>query len=114
MKTCPACGNANEDAHTLCEKCGQLLEGTVQAGLPRDRKAERGLPTTHWSGAAAVGAQPGAARAIPRAVVPLETMFGASRRIVIGRAPDCDVCLQHPSVSRYHALLERLPEGPRL
>src|SRR5262249_25538546 len=66
-----------------------------------------GLPTTHWSGPA------GTAPAIPR-VVPLEKLFDAGSRVVIGRAPDCDVCLQHPSVSRYHALLERLPEGLRL
>jgi hypothetical protein len=33
---------------------------------------------------------------------------------VIGRAADCDVTLPHAMVSRYHALLERLPEGLRL
>lgn len=31
--------------------------------------------------------------------------------IVIGRAPDCDVCLSHPAVSRYHARLRRRRDG---
>ena len=103
MKTCPSCGTANEEARTLCEKCGRALDIV----LLLDRNVDRGLPTTHWSGPA------GTALAIPR-VVPLEKLFDAGSRVVIGRAPDCDVCLQHPSVSRYHALLERLPEGLRL
>jgi ABC-type multidrug transport system ATPase subunit len=57
------------------------------------------------------GQQPG--RAWQQAV-PVATLFGAKERLVIGRAPDCDVCLPHAMVSRYHALLERLPEGLRL
>ena len=46
--------------------------------------------------------------------MPVEKLFAAKVRIVIGRAPDCDVVLPHPLVSRYHALLERRPEGLRL
>jgi ABC-type multidrug transport system ATPase subunit len=41
----------------------------------------------------------------------VEALFGGKDRVVIGRAPDCDVRLAHPSVSRYHALLERSPGG---
>src|SRR5439155_14296439 len=108
MKTCPACGTANDEAGKLCAKCGQPLDRAAQGVLPLDRNVDRGLPTTHWSGS------PTTAPAIPRGVLPLEILFGAGSRVVIGRAPDCDVCFQHPSVSRYHALLERLPEGPRL
>lgn len=43
--------------------------------------------------------------------VAVAELFGAKQRLVIGRAPDCDVCLPHPLVSRYHALLERRAEG---
>jgi ABC-type multidrug transport system ATPase subunit len=57
---------------------------------------------------------PLAARPDPRRSTAVDHLFVARKRLVIGRAPDCDVVLSHPSVSRYHALLERLPEGLRL
>src|SRR5262249_7911722 len=41
-------------------------------------------------------------------------LFAAKRRLVIGRAPDCDIVLPHPTVSRYHALLEQTRDGLRL
>ena len=41
----------------------------------------------------------------------IDALFASKARVVIGRAADCDVCLPHPTVSRYHALLERRPEG---
>src|SRR5207302_997416 len=43
--------------------------------------------------------------------VTIASLFSAKERVVIGRAPDCDLLLAHPSVSRYHALLERRPDG---
>jgi ABC-type multidrug transport system ATPase subunit len=46
--------------------------------------------------------------------IPIGVLFGNKDRVVIGRAPDCDVSLPHPMISRYHALLERRPEGLRL
>jgi ABC-type multidrug transport system ATPase subunit/ABC-type multidrug transport system permease subunit len=49
-----------------------------------------------------------------RSAVPLETLFAQKTQVVIGRAPDCDICLPHPSISRYHALLERTHDGLRL
>jgi ABC-type multidrug transport system ATPase subunit len=51
---------------------------------------------------------------LPRNLVPVPALFGTRDRLVIGRAPDCDVCLPHPTVSRYHALLERRRSGLRL
>jgi ABC-type multidrug transport system ATPase subunit len=50
----------------------------------------------------------------PNPAVSVDTLFGTKSRLTIGRAPDCDVCLPHPTVSRRHALLERLPQGIRL
>jgi ABC-type multidrug transport system ATPase subunit len=41
----------------------------------------------------------------------LTALFGAKQRLLLGRAPDCDIQLPHPTVSRYHALMERRPEG---
>ena len=46
-----------------------------------------------------------------RSSISLDTLFGQKTHIFIGRAPDCDVCLPHPSVSRVHAILERRPNG---
>src|SRR5262249_33027005 len=106
MKTCPSCGTANDD-RTLCKQCGQPLDAP-ESVLPLGSNADRGLSTARWAGAVS------GARGAPRGVVSLEALFAANSRVVIGRAPDCDVCLVHPSVSRYHALLERLPDGVRL
>jgi ABC-type multidrug transport system ATPase subunit len=46
-----------------------------------------------------------------RRSVPLEQLFGPKRKLVIGRAVECDVCLPHPTVSRYHARLTRTSQG---
>ncbi len=46
-----------------------------------------------------------------RSAVALATLFAVKPLIVIGRSPDCDIYLPHPSVSRYHALLERSANG---
>jgi ABC-type multidrug transport system ATPase subunit len=97
MKTCPHCQTTNADTNRFCQQCGRTLEtaGPDEA-------------TVRWKG----GAIP-AARA-PRRVIPVSILFGEKTRLVIGRAPDCDVCLPHPMISRYHALLERLPDRLRL
>ncbi|MBV9121832.1 MAG: ATP-binding cassette domain-containing protein, partial [Planctomycetes bacterium] len=55
-----------------------------------------------------------ALKAGPSRAVSLETLFSSKSQLVVGRSPDCDLCLPHPSISRRHALLERLPEGLRL
>ena len=41
-------------------------------------------------------------------------LFAASPYVTIGRAPQCDITLSHPTVSAYHALIERVPDGLRL
>jgi ABC transport system ATP-binding/permease protein len=107
MKTCPSCATANADADVLCQHCGQRLDNPAGV-LSLGGGADRGLPTTRWAGLPSTG------RTFLRGIISLDALFSASSRLVIGRAPDCDVCLQHPSVSRYHALLERLPDGLRL
>jgi ABC-type glutathione transport system ATPase component len=50
----------------------------------------------------------------PARSVAVAVLFGAKNQLIIGRSSDCDVCLPHPTVSRRHALLERLPQGLRL
>jgi ABC-type multidrug transport system ATPase subunit len=46
--------------------------------------------------------------------VPLDELFHGKQRLVIGRSADCGLCLPHPTVSRYHAALERSPAGLHL
>ncbi|HEY7313104.1 MAG TPA: ATP-binding cassette domain-containing protein, partial [Gemmataceae bacterium] len=96
MKTCSTCQTANADGNRFCQQCGKPLE----AALPHEA-------TVRWTG------QQMQIR-LPKRAATLNTLFAGKDRLVIGRAPDCDVCLPHPMVSRYHALLERQREGLRL
>jgi ABC-type multidrug transport system ATPase subunit len=96
MKTCPHCRTFNAAGDKFCRQCGRPLEAA-----PVDA-------TVHWTGQTLSG------RTAVRQNIPVASLFVDKQRLVIGRAPDCDVCLAHPSVSRYHALLERLPEGLHL
>jgi ABC-type multidrug transport system ATPase subunit len=101
IKLCTFCGNHNAPTHKYCQQCGRPLNGTVPPGAATEA-------TIHLSGQALVTAN-GLGRAVS-----VEALFGIKDKLLIGRSPDCDVCLPHPTVSRYHALLERLPEGLRL
>jgi ABC transport system ATP-binding/permease protein len=102
MKTCSACRTENADANKFCQQCGRSLEANSDAPPVE--------ATVRWAG----GPLPLAARLGPVPALPVEKLFAVKARVVIGRAPDCDVVLPHPMVSRYHALLERLPDGLRL
>src|SRR4051812_43603529 len=99
MKTCPSCQSSNADSNHFCQQCGQQL--------PEASAAPAGA-TVRWSGQLVLPVQK------TLGGVPLASLFGSKDRLVIGRAADCDVCLPHPMVSRYHALLERKPDGLRL
>src|SRR5205807_7373293 len=99
MKTCPFCTIENDDSYRFCRQCGQPLDSLV---LSSDEPAASGASTVLLQNQTSVR---------PRRSVPLATLFARQRQLIVGRAPDCDICLQHPSVSRYHALLVRLAEG---
>jgi ABC-type multidrug transport system ATPase subunit len=47
----------------------------------------------------------------PHRSLTVEELFAFKSSLIIGRAPGCDVCLPHPSVSRAHAALDRVPDG---
>jgi ABC-type multidrug transport system ATPase subunit len=96
MKTCPRCQAVNAEEDRFCRQCGRPLDGVPPSEA-----------TVRWTGQRVAGG-------LPRQTVPLARLFGTRDRLVIGRAPDCDVCLPHPSVSRYHAWLERRPDGLHL
>lgn len=99
MKSCGKCGSENNDDARFCRQCGAAF--SVAPVLPADA-------TVRWQG------QKHSAAALVQKDVPVDALFGTKTRLVIGRAEDCDVCLPHPMVSRYHALAERLPDGVRL
>jgi ABC-type multidrug transport system ATPase subunit len=106
MKNCPFCQSANVLEHKFCEKCGKPLDLTPISPPPDGAGAES---TVRWTGQALA-----AVRDQTRRPIALDTLFAKKNRVLIGRAPDCDVCLSHPMVSRYHAMLERTPMGLRL
>jgi ABC-type multidrug transport system ATPase subunit/ribosomal protein L25 (general stress protein Ctc) len=121
MKTCPRCGAANPDDFKFCQQCGQAVESGRAAAdwmINPSPEASASPPdaTVRWTGQPPPPHRKGAEAtgAALRRAVSLDVLFGNKQRLVIGRAPDCDVCLAHPTISRYHALLERLPEGLRL
>jgi ABC-type multidrug transport system ATPase subunit len=104
MATCSRCGTPAVPADQFCRQCGTLLE-TAPA---RPAATPPSDATVRWAGGA-LPARPG-----QRSAIALDALFAAKQQLVIGRAPDCDISLPHPTVSRYHALLERRPEGLRL
>ena len=96
MKTCRHCQTTNAPANKFCQQCGRPLDP------PTGPAADA---TVRWTG------REGPVKKPLEQAVSVAALFGTKDRIVIGRAPDCDVCLPHPMVSRYHALVERRPEG---
>jgi ABC-type multidrug transport system ATPase subunit len=103
MQRCLTCGAAPSPDDQFCRSCGRALNepyGPANVTAPPDA-------TVRWSGA------PPAQRE-HRSIIALDTLFEQKPQVIIGRSPDCDVCLPHPSVSRYHALLERTRRGLRL
>ncbi len=102
MTTCSHCGTPASPDEQFCGQCGHLLASApLRPPAPSNPDV-----TVVWRGS--VG------RRDQRSAVALDALFAVKRRLVIGRAPDCDVCLPHPTISRYHALLERVPDGLRL
>ncbi len=99
MQTCPSCGAAPSPEDQFCRTCGRSL-GTPPVTPPPDA-------TVRWTGATPLPRE-------HRSAIALDTLFAQKPHIIIGRSPDCDVCLPHPSISRYHALLERTRRGLRL
>lgn len=97
--TCPHCGTSNPGDSRFCQHCGKPLTASAIAGQD---------PTIRWTG------KPPVQRGELRRTTPLDKLFAGKTRLVLGRSPECDICLAHPLVSRHHAALEQTPEGLRL
>src|SRR5262245_20330825 len=102
MKPCPYCGTENADTHKFCRRCGKAL-----GSLPASLTAPPPDATVRWSGQLLPAGG-------PQRTIPVDSLFAAKRQLLIGRAPQCDIFLPHPSVSRRHALLEKEGGGLRL
>jgi ABC-type multidrug transport system ATPase subunit len=100
MKDCPRCQAANAETDRFCRQCGWCLLGPGAQ--------DQTDPTVLWR-----GQKTGQSSVLP-GVLSLNALFADKSKVVIGRATDCDLCLPHATVSRYHALLERAGEGLRL
>jgi ABC-type multidrug transport system ATPase subunit len=94
MQTCSSCGAASGPEDRFCRSCGRTLAPPPDA-------------TVRWTG-------PLPLRQETRSSIALDTLFAQKGQVSIGRAPDCDIFLSHPSISRLHAILERTPNGLRL
>src|SRR5262249_9781592 len=91
MKLCPHCQSKSPPDSKFCQQCGRALEASSP---PADATVL--MTATQLS-----------ARGPAQQTFDVPALLGSKTRLVVGRAPDCDIFLPHPSVSRYHALLER-------
>lgn len=103
MKSCPGCGNENAVDSKFCQRCGRALDDN----FPTQAAAPGGDQTVRWTGP--LRAPAGSLRALS-----VEKLFATKHVVLIGRAPECDLCLPHPTVSRHHALAHVVAGGLRL
>ncbi len=85
MKKCPACSADNDQPSKFCRQCGTPLPAS-DATVAMTETMIRRSPA--------------------RQSFDVKALLARSGRLVIGRAHDCDIRLDHPSVSRYHARVE--------
>jgi ABC-type multidrug transport system ATPase subunit len=97
MKLCPVCHAPNHPVNRFCEQCGRPF---AEDAVPGD--ATRRLTQSEADPAQGAPTQ---------LSFDLSALFARKSRLLLGRASDCDIQLPHPTVSRYHALMERRPDG---
>ena len=107
-RICSHCQSGNPPDAPCCQSCGQPLP-EVPASSEDDADA-----TVHWSGTLPLPpkiAQSQAAGVEQRRTISVKLLFALKNKILIGRAAECDIKLEHPLVSRHHAALERTADG---
>src|ERR1700675_2803873 len=92
---CPHCQAPLPGDSKFCQQCGRPLDS---ARSPADATVM--LSATQLRSSAP-----------SQQTFDVPALLGSKTRLVVGRAPDCDIYLHHPSVSRYHALIERRDDG---
>jgi ABC-type multidrug transport system ATPase subunit len=95
MKLCSHCKAQSPDDSKFCQQCGRPLDADRP---PTDATVL--MTATQMK-----------QRAPREQTFDVPRLLGTKTRLVVGRAPDCDIFLPHPSVSRYHAIVERRDTG---
>ena len=103
MKTCPVCNSPMDDSAESCSSCGYRLQGSTQkfqavsldSSEPETTQVASTIPTL----TVLQGKQKGI----------VYSLEGDSA--VIGRSPKCEIFLNDMTVSRKHAVLERVADG---
>jgi hypothetical protein len=110
---CPECGHHNREVARFCVRCGASL-------LEPDPNAET---TMSFTVPVEAGEDTGVIEAVPEGPTLVIRSGGgregeafplASDRVTIGRAPSSDVFLDDVTVSREHAIVERVDGEVRL
>jgi FHA domain len=104
---CPECGFRNHESANYCEKCGARLipdDAGAETTLAYRPGEEEDAPAATLPGAGVEGTaivvRSGGGRAGEAYALELD-------RLLIGRAPECDIFLDDVTVSRRHAVLTR-------
>jgi ABC-type multidrug transport system ATPase subunit len=96
MKSCPRCHATEPDKSRFCTRCGTALDN---APGPEDPDYKTVLARR----AEAIATDPF------QQELDLKQLFQTKPQLLIGREKrDCDLFLPHPTVSRYHARLEKV------
>lgn len=103
MKTCPVCNSPMDDSAQSCSSCGYHLRGSTQkfeavsleTSEPETIQVTSTIPTL----TVLQGKQKGIVYSLD------------GNKAVIGRSPKCEIFLNDMTVSRKHAVLERVADG---
>ena len=97
---CPICSNTVEDGLAECPHCGFKMLGATQSFKPLGAEPEQVRPVKHEAASITLKVLHG-----PQDSAEFEVEEGA---YIIGRNPNSDIFLNHMTVSRKHATLDRI------
>lgn len=103
MKTCPVCNSPMLDSAQSCSSCGYHLQGSTQkfeaVSLETSEPETIQVTSTIATLTVLQGKQKGIVYSLD------------GDKAVIGRSPKCEIFLNDMTVSRKHAVLERVADG---
>lgn len=103
MSVCPVCNSPLPEGSENCTACGYHLQGSTEAfkavSLDPEEAEVKEAPSSVPTITVLTGRQKGIAYSLE------------GEKAVIGRSPRCEIFLNDMTVSRKHALLERVCDG---